>query len=80
MKKQSKYVTFNDIPKVYVMVTWNYAYRQYRKPFWEIHAIDRMRFLRRIHKFEKLYIETCLTKINKYIFCKNSLQIINVYM
>ena len=58
MKKQFKSVTFNDIPKVYFMITWNYAYRQYRKPFWEIHAIDRMRFLRRILKFEKLYIET----------------------
>ena len=67
MKKQSKSesvsVTFNDIPKVYYMVTWNYAYKQCRKPFWEIHAIDRMRFLRRILKFEKLYIKTVLKTV-----------------
>lgn len=34
--------------KMYNMVVWNYAYREARKGRWEIKALDRFRFQRRI--------------------------------
>lgn len=44
-----KKVWFDDSKnKMYYLRTWNYAYGQARKGLWELEAIDRMRFQRRI--------------------------------
>lgn len=44
-----KKVWFDDSKnKTYYLRKWNYAYGQARKGLWELEAIDRMRFQRRI--------------------------------
>ena len=48
-------VIFNDKPIVYVMIVWNFAYKESRNRYWEHFVIDRYRFQRRIKEFEKLY-------------------------
>lgn len=50
-----KKVTFNiENNKVYFMVTWNFAYKSSRERYWEILAIDRMRFARRIEEISNV--------------------------
>lgn len=46
-------LTFDPIPKIHYMYTWDFAYRQARKSEWIRIAADRERFKQRILKFEE---------------------------
>jgi Phosphatase-1 catalytic subunit binding region len=43
-------VTFSDSVKVHHMVAWSFAYKNARKMYWELFALDNMRFQRRIQQ------------------------------
>ncbi len=60
-----KCVTFNEKTQIKYMHVWQYAYKKCRLRYWEIVAIDRCRFERRIRNFEKMYV-----KIMKPVKCK----------
>lgn len=48
-QNNGKKVWFDDSRnKIYNLRTWSYAYGQARKGVWELEAIDRIRFQRRI--------------------------------
>lgn len=50
-----KVVSFNENNnKVYLLIKWNYAYKNARKRYWECFATDRLRFARRIHLTAKI--------------------------
>lgn len=49
---EEKKVSFNLNPKVHVMHTWDFAYRQARKGTWERFALDRCRFANRVRALE----------------------------
>lgn len=52
---KNKTVNFNEKVRVHNMVTWKFAYNKARQKYWEYHAIDRVRFRRRIDQFEDVY-------------------------
>lgn len=49
-----KKVTFSSKNDVHIMVVWQYAYRAYRKKYWEFFPLDRIRFKDRIDKISKI--------------------------
>ena len=48
----SKKVTFNDRVTEHKLIVWQFTYKECRRKYWEIIALDRFRFQRRIDKFE----------------------------
>lgn len=64
MKK--KKVTFNlRDNKIHLMVVWNYAYKLSRKKYWEILALDRVRFHRKIEEISNI-INSILDSSHRY--------------
>lgn len=51
---EERKVKFNLNPKIHVMRTWDFAYRQARKGDWEMAARDRERFKKRIQETENI--------------------------
>jgi hypothetical protein len=63
-KKSRKKVCFqkdDDLVKVHQMVHWDFAYREARKGTWELEAVDRCRFMRRIHELEEI-LSPCMRR------------------
>lgn len=54
LKMPEKKVRFDSNVVTHYMIYWNYAYRLARIGPWQIFAIDRCRFKRRIEESEKL--------------------------
>ncbi len=63
-KKSQKKVCFQkdeDLVEVHQMIHWDFAYREARKGNWEVAAVDRCRFWRRIKELE-LILSPCLRR------------------
>ena len=52
-------VTFKDVVQIKYMHVWLFAHNKYRQRYWENVALDRVRFRRRIDKFEQLFVKVC---------------------
>lgn len=49
-----KKVTFREYNDTYVLVVWSFAYRESRKKYWELFAVDRIHFQRHINHLSKI--------------------------
>lgn len=49
-----KTVRFELVPKIHLLITYEFAYRQSRRGQWEQDARDRVRFQNRISQMEKI--------------------------
>ena len=56
---RNKVVTFDDVPQIKYMHVWQFASKKYRQRYWENVALDRIRFQRRINKFEQVFVKVC---------------------
>ena len=66
--KQKKKVRFkpdHELAVVHPMIVWSFAYRQARKGTWELDALDRLRFQKRIEEVDKILTPVLLAKIEE---------------
>jgi len=66
--KRKKKVCFKpdyELAVVHPMIVWNFAYRQARKGTWEVDALDRLRFQKRIEEVDKILSPVLLAKIEE---------------
>lgn len=66
--KRKKRVCFkpdHELVVVHPMIVWSFAYRQARKGTWEVDALDRLRFQRRIEEADKILTPVLLAKIEE---------------
>lgn len=70
-----KSVSFNENKnKVYVLITWKFAYNSARKKYWEFYAIDRIRFRRRIQLISQI-VNPVLDQVHRYKIYKERFEI-----
>lgn len=50
---------------VHPMIVWSFAYRQARKGTWEVDALDRLRFQKRIEEVDEILTPVLLAKIEE---------------
>lgn len=62
---ENKKVTFNNIVEINEFFN-SPMEKQYRKVYWEIFYIDKLRFLKRIKEIEKIVKPVLLEKLLKY--------------
>lgn len=68
--KRKKKVCFkldHELAVVHPMVVWNFAYRQARKGTWEVDALDRLRFQKRIKELDEILTPVLLAKMEKIL-------------
>lgn len=66
--KRKKKVCFkpdHELAVVHPMIVWSFAYRQARKGTWEVDALDRLRFQRRVEEVDKILTPVLLAKIEE---------------
>ena len=66
--KRKKKVCFkpdHELAVVHPMIVWSFAYRQARKGTWEVDALDRLRFQKRIEEVDKILTPVLLAKIEE---------------
>jgi len=66
--KRKKKVCFkpdHELAVVHPMIVWSFAYRQARKGTWEVDALDRLRFERRVEEVDKILTPVLLAKIEE---------------
>ena len=68
--KTRKRVQFQDNPEVHCIVAWNYAYRAARKGPWEMIAITRDRFKKRVEESEQVFSHVFSVQHREKFFSK----------
>lgn len=66
--KRKKKVCFkpdHELAVVHPMIVWSFAYRQARKGTWEVDALDRLRFQKRIEEVDEILTPVLLAKIEE---------------
>ena len=64
-KKKVYFKPDHELAVVHPMIVWSFAYRQARKGTWELDAIDRLRFQKRIEEVDKILTPVLLAKIEE---------------
>lgn len=62
-KKKVHFKPDNELAVVHPMIVWSFAYKQARKGTWEVDALDRLRFQKRIEEVNKILTPVLLAKI-----------------
>ena len=63
-KKRVQFKSDNKLTTTLHMVVWRFAYKHARKGPWETHAVDRLRFEKRIKELDKIITPVLLAKID----------------
>ena len=69
-KKKKKKVCFkpdDELVTVHPMVVWSFAYKQARKGTWQVEALDRIRFQKRIKELDVILTPVLLAKMGKAV-------------
>ena len=64
-KKKVRFKPDHELAVVQPMIVWSFAYRQARKGTWEVDALDRIRFQKRIEEVDKILTPVLLAKIEE---------------
>lgn len=64
-KKKVCFKPDHKLAVVHPMIVWSFAYRQARKGTWELDALDRLRFQKRIEEVDKILTPVLLAKIKE---------------
>ena len=64
-KKKVRFKPDDELAVVHPMIVWSFAYRQARKGTWEVDALDRLRFQKRIEEVDKILTPVLLAKIEE---------------
>lgn len=68
--KKKKRVCFkpdNELTVTHPLIVWSFAYKQARKGSWEMEALDRLRFQKRIRELDEILTPVLLAKIGNAI-------------
>ena len=64
-KKKVSFKPDYELTVVHPMIVWSFAYRQARKGTWEVDALDRLRFQKRIKEVDNILTPVLLAKIKE---------------